>query len=144
MKLLDIQEQWKKDAIIDRYKLTEESLRCPLLHSCYYEIYLNEKKLLNEHQERFKNFELAKSYYYSGKMDKEELIKRKWQAFNIHLLKGDIPKVIDGDDEIIDYKLKIMEQVDKVEFVKSILQSINQRSYILRTAVDNTKFEAGA
>ena len=37
-----------------------------------------------------------------------------------------------------------MEQVDKVEFVKSILQSINQRSYILRTAVDNTKFEAGA
>lgn len=144
MKLIDIQEQWKIDAKIDRYKITEESLKCPILHAFYYEIYMVEKRLLNEHIEKYKNFELAKNYYYMGKMDKDELTRRKWQQFDIHLLKGDIPKVVESDNEIIDYKLKIAEQADKVEFLKSILQSINQRSYLLRTALDNDKFQAGA
>lgn len=143
MKLDDIRSAWKVDAAIDRYNLTEESLKCSNLHSKYYEIYMNEKSVLNRESENFKNFELAKTYWYSGKMDKTELVKMGWQPFNIHLLKGDIPKVVESDQDIIDKRLKIMEQQDKVEFVKSILQSINQRTYQIRNANDNNKFESG-
>lgn len=143
LKLDDIRSAWKVDAAIDRYNLTEESLKCSNLHSKYYEIYMNEKSVLNRESENFKNFELAKTYWYSGKMDKTELVKMGWQPFNIHLLKGDIPKVVESDQDIIDKRLKIMEQQDKVEFVKSILQSINQRTYQIRNANDNNKFESG-
>lgn len=144
MKLDDIRSVWKVDAVIDRYNLTEESLKCSNLHSKYYEIYMNEKSVLNRESENFKNFELAKIYWYSGKMDKLELVKMGWQPFNIHLLKGDIPKVVDADQDIINKRLNIMEQQDKVEFVKSILQSINQRTYQIKNALENNRFEAGA
>ena len=57
MKLEDIQSAWRDDATINRYNLTEESLKISLLHSKYYEIYIQEKRVLVEQQERFKNFE---------------------------------------------------------------------------------------
>lgn len=143
MRLVDIQSLWMSDAKIDRYNLTEESLKCSMLHSKYYEIYMNEKNLLNIETENMKNYLLAKTYWYSGKMEKGELVKRGWQSFDIHLSKGDIPIVVDADQDVIDKKLKIMEQQDKVEFVKSILQSINQRTFSLKNAIENNKFEAG-
>ena len=144
MKLEDIQALWREDAKIDRYKLTEESLACPILHSKYYEIYMTEKAVLNREVENIKNYELAKVYWYSGKMPREELTKRNWQPFNVHLLKGDIPKVVEADEDIINKKLKIAEQNDKVEFVKSILQAINQRTYVIKNVLQNIMFESGA
>ena len=143
MKLEDIQALWKEDAKIDRYKLTDESLAIPILHSKYYEIYMTEKRVLNRESENIKNYLLAKKYYYTGKMPKEELIKRNWHPFGIHLSNSDIPIVIDADQDVIDSKLRIMEQTDKVEFLKSILQSINQRTYQIRAGIDMIKFEAG-
>ena len=63
MILKDIQELWAEDSRIDRYKLTEESLKIPMLHSKYYEIYMIEKSLLNKETEKLKNFVLAKTYW---------------------------------------------------------------------------------
>ena len=143
MILKDIQELWAVDAKIDKYNLTEESLKIPMLHSKYYEIYMTEKNLLNRETEKFKNFLLAKTYWYSGKLGKEELQNLGLKQFVPTLLKGDIPIVVDADDEIIDKRLKIAEQNDKVEFVKSILQNINQRTYVIKNALENTRFEAG-
>lgn len=144
MKLEDIQSLWREDAKIDRYNLTDESLKCPLLHSKYWEIFLVEKHKLNDETENFKNFELAKITYYNGKMGEEELKKMGWKAFNILLAKGDIPKAVDGDTDIIRRKLQIQEQSDKVEFVKAILQSIGQRTYVIKNALQNLLFESGA
>jgi len=143
MILTDIQQVWSEDAMIDRFNLTEESLKIPMLHSKYYEIYMIEKSLLNKETEKLKNFVLAKTYWYSGKMGREDLQKFGWKQFEPLLLKGDIPVVVDADQEVIDKRTKIMEQQDKVEFVKSILQSINQRTFILKNALENIRFVSG-
>lgn len=144
MKLEDIQSAWRDDATINRYNLTEESLKIPLLHSKYYEIYIQEKRVLVEQQERFKNFEFSKNIYYQGKMGKEELDKRKWTQFNLSILKGDVPMVVASDDDIINYKIKISEQYEKTKFVEDILKSIHQRSYTIKCAIDYDKFQSGA
>ncbi len=143
MILKDIQNLWAIDAKIDRYNLTEESLKCSMLHSKYYEIYMVEKNLLNRETEKLKNFLLAKTYWYSGKLGKEDLQKLGWQQFVPILLKGDIPIVVDADEEVIEKRLKIAEQNDKVEFVKSVLQSINQRTFLIKSAIDMIKYESG-
>lgn len=143
MKLEDIVNEWKIDSKIDRIHLTEESLKCPILHSKYYEIYIHEKQLLKTHEEKFKNFELAKWLYYQGKMDEAELKSRGWEQFDLKLLKTDVQRVLDGDTDIIEYKLKISQQYEKVEFVKSILQSIHQRTFAIKNAIEHIKFESG-
>jgi hypothetical protein len=144
MKLEDIQSDWKIDSVIDRYNLTTESLKIAELQIKYWAILMQEKKVLAEHQEKFKNFQFAKWYWYQGKMEKEDLDKWKWKQFNITILKGDLQMVMDGDEDIINYKLKIHEQADKVKFVEDILKSIHQRVFTIRAAIDNEKFMAGA
>jgi hypothetical protein len=104
---------------------------------------MTEKNLLNKESEKFKNYELAKIYLYTGKLGKDALDKMGWTQFDGHIPKSDIQKVVDSDQDIIDKKLKIMEQQDKVEFVKSILQSINQRTFVLKNAIDVIKYESG-
>lgn len=143
MKLDDILDLWNEDARIDRYNLIDESLKIPLLQSKYYQIYMNEKRLLVREQENYKNYEMAKSFYYMGKLDKEELKTRGWEQFNLQIPKTDIPKIVESDQEVIDKKIKISEQSEKVKFVEAILQSIHQRSFNLKNAIEVMKFEAG-
>lgn len=143
MKLDDIVEMWRNDCVINRYDLTEESLKIPLLHSKYYEIYMNEKRVLVEHQENFKNFEFAKSMYYQGKLTTDELKKRNWTQFNLLIPKADIPTIVSADVDVINYKLKISEQTEKTKFVEDIIKSIHQRTFMIKNAVEYSKFQAG-
>lgn len=144
MKLEDIQNLWKDDAVIDKYNLVEESLDTAKLHAKYWEILMQEKKVYTEQLERFKNLELAKFWYYQGKMDKEEMDIRKWKPFNISILKSDLKMVIDGDDDIIQYKINLATHLDKVKFVEDIIKTIHQRVYAIRGSIDYQKFQAGA
>jgi hypothetical protein len=144
MKLDDIIGEWKKDSVIDRYKLTEESLCIPMLHSKYYEIFLNEKRVLVDNQEKFKNFEYVKFLYYQGKLPSEEIKRRGWDIFNLSILKSDLKMVIDGDTDVIEYKIKISEQAEKVKFVEDILKSIHQRTFMIKNAVEYERFITGA
>lgn len=143
MKLDDIVNLWSNDSMVNRDDLIGESLKVPMLHAKYYEIYMHERQILKTHEEKFKNFEFAKWMYYQGKMDQDELNKRGWPPFNHKLLKTDIQRIVDADEEIIDYKLKISQQAEKTEYLKSIIQSINQRTYMIKNAIEMVRFEAG-
>ena len=66
-----------------------------------------------------------------------------WKPFNVTLPKGEVLGVVDADTEVIEKRLKIAEQNDKVEFVKSILQSISQRTYAIKNAIEYLRFESG-
>lgn len=143
MKLNDIIDLWNVDSKIDRYNLVEESLKIPLLHSKYYQIYMNEKHVLIREQENLKNYEMAKSIYYQGKMDIQDLKARGWLPFGIQLPKTDIPKIVDADQDVINKKILISDQLEKTKFVESILQSIHQRSFNIKNAIDYERFQAG-
>lgn len=143
MKLNEIQELWEKDALIDRENLIGESLKIPMLHSKYYNLYLVEKKLLLEHQEKYKKYEYYKSLHVQGKLSKEELDMWGWEQIDLKILKSDAHKAVDAQDDIIDYKLKIHNQQEKVSFLDNIIRTINNRSFITGSAMEHLRFEAG-
>lgn len=143
MLMNDIIELWEKDSQINRSDLIGESLRIPQLHQKYYKIYLEERKLLKEHEENFKTFEYHKWMYYQGKLSEEDIKKYGWQQCDIKYLKTDIQKVVDADSDIIERKLKIARQQEKTEYIKSIIQSLNNRSFLIGHAIEAMKFEHG-
>jgi len=146
MKLSDIQTMWQKDCQIDDTKLDIELLKLPNLHSKYLGIYndesLSEKKLFFENKKLIKH----KTIWYAGKMSEEELEELGWEQFKIKLIKGYEPKIetyLQGDDDLIEANQKLAYQKIKVEFLESIIKSLNTRGYNIKSAIDFLRFTMG-
>ena len=146
MKLSDIQTMWQKDCQIDDTKLDIELLKLPNLHSKYLGIYndesLSQKKLFFENKKLLK----YKTIWYAGKMSEEELEEPGWEQFKIKLIKGYEPKIetyLQGDDDLIEANQKLEYQKIKVEFLESIIKSLNTRGYNIKSAIDFLRFTMG-
>ena len=59
------------------------------------------------------------------------------------VLKQDLPMYMQGDQEIINMSLKIGMQEEKVEVLKSILVSVNNRGYQIKNGIDFLRFTNG-
>ena len=146
MKLSDIQTMWQKDCQIDDTKLDVELLKLHNLHSKYLGIYndesLAQKKLFFENKKLIK----YKTIWYAGKMSEEELEELGWDQFKIKIIKGYEPKIetyLAGDDDLIEANQKFEYQKIKVEFLESIIKSLNTRGYNIKSAIDFLRFTMG-
>lgn len=144
MKLNEIQDMWKKDSVIDRAELGEESLRIPQLHSKYYNIYSEERMKLRALQRSYNNFKRDKYEYYNGTISQDILNTNGWEPNPLKILKSDIPMYLEGDRELQDYASRVDMQQDKVDFVESIIKNLPSRGYQIKAAIDWEKFKVGA
>lgn len=144
MKIEEIFEHWNEDSQIDRTELGDESLKIPKLHHKYYQIYVNERMLLRKFEHELKQLKLEKYEFFSQGPNEETQAKGwKLPAKGI-ILKSDIPMYMDADSDIIQICLKIGLQQEKIEFLDSIIRSLNNRGYNIKSAIDWQKFTMGA
>jgi hypothetical protein len=143
MKFEEIRIEWEKDSVIDKTELAVESLKIPILHSKYYNIFIQEavrhRKFLGEQKILLrKMFE-----YYSGEMSLEEMKVNNLEIFQRKLLKADIEKYISSDKAVIEMDLKVGIQRETIDFLESILKTINNRGFQIKNAIDFLKFQNG-
>jgi hypothetical protein len=146
MKLSDIQTMWQKDCQIEDTKLDLELLKLPNLHSKYLGIYndesLTKKKFFYDKKRLLK----YKTIWYAGKMSEEELEEHGWEQFKVKLIKGYEPKIetyLNGDEDLIESDQRLEYQKIKVEFLESIIKSLNTRGYNIKSAIDFLRFTMG-
>ena len=115
MDIDEIQTLWKEDSQIDDDNLHGESTRIPALHAKYYQI-LNKMILLKKMEEtKFKISRKEKWQYYTGKAD---------------------PDLIKISSKIEYYQVMI-------NFLDSILKTINNRTHQIKNAIEWQKFIRG-
>ncbi len=134
---------WDTDCKIDDLELDLESLKIPQLHSKYMKIMNDENRILNRMMFTHKMLEKDKFEYYSGKMCEEDLEERNWKPLTLKILKGDVPKYVEGDSDIIQNLVMIGDQREKVGLLNSIITSINNRSFIITNAIKWKQFTNG-
>lgn len=144
MKIEEILSEWESDAQIDKTELADESLKIPKLHHKYYQILVNEKLTLKYHEIEYKKLRLQKHEFYT--QGPSELSKSKgWQMPAKGLiLKSDIPMYMDGDDDLSKLILKIDLQKEKIELLVSIIKTVMNRNFEIKSAIDFIKFSMGA
>jgi hypothetical protein len=143
MKFEDVFASWEKDSVIDRTELADESLKIPKLHHKYYSIYVGEKVILRKLESDMKKLKLEKYEFYSQGPTEESKEKGWRMPARGLILKADIPLYMEGDQDIIDLSLKIGMQQEKIEFLESIIKTFQTRGYIIKNAIDFTKFTMG-
>ena len=144
MKLEDIYEEWKKDSDIDKTELGNEALKIPKLHHKYYQMFTHERLLLRKYEADFKNLKLSKYEFYTMGPT-EESRDKGWQLpARGMILKSDLPMYMEADKDIIDMSLRIGMQQEKIELLESIIKSLVNRGFQIKSAIEWTKFTMGA
>jgi|TARA_B100000749_G_C18339001_1_gene428196 hypothetical protein len=141
MTLEELQQQVGKDFKLDDTELDSESVSIPLLHNKYL-IHFNKfslllKKAEYEHKTMIKN----KWEYYTGKAD-PSVYKEK--PFDIKVLKSDVHIYMDSDPELqrADQKVAYLNQI--VKYLEQVLRGVNNRSFLIKNAIEWKKFTSGA
>lgn len=144
MKLSEIHELWDVDAEIDEHDIHHEAIKVSKLHAKYSKIYTEESIRLHKLRNDLAALKSTKYEYYSGDLNgTEELKTLGWEPWRKTNLKSEIPRLLDADKDILQLLGSIGIQSEKVSLLESILKTIQNRGYLLSTAVNYMKFQAG-
>ena len=141
MTLDELQAKAEKDLKIDDTELDLESLKTPQLHSQYLKTYSTYALMMKKAEGDYSKLHIKKWLFYTGKADPQEY---KEKNFDLKVLRQDVDKFLDADDEII-------KQRQKVEYLKQIcnycehtLKQINNRTFQIKNAIEWKKFTMGS
>ena len=137
MTIEDIMEMWGEDSHIDDKDLDNESVKIPNLHQKYLNIYSKEKRKLSDLKTHWK-----------------VLFQQRWEVViskngmapdhNIRISKTELEKHYVAADESLQKAEKILnDQERKVDYLKSVLSMIENRSFHINNAISWRKFVAG-
>ena len=144
MNLDEIMSEWKTDSEIDVTELADESIKIAKLHQKYYEYLIKEKLLFKKNESDLKLLRLEKYEFYTQGHN-EETLKKGWELPSKGMvIKSEIPMYLEGDKDIINLNLKISYQQEKIDLLQSIIKSLNNRGYNIKSAIDWIKFTSGA
>ena len=131
------------DLNIDETELATESLKIPQIHNRYIVILSDEKIILSRFKTDLKRLIRQKWLYYTGKISKEQLDDLGWEPFNLNVLKTDLDKFIESDDDIITLVNSICVQEQKVSYLEEVIKNINGRQWMIKCAIEWMKFTNG-
>lgn len=140
MNIDEIQILWEEDSKIDPDNLHQESIKIPSLHSKYYKIYNNISLLKKIEENNYKVLRKDKWMYFSGKAEPEVYKK---DPFDYKVLKTDIDKYMDADSDLIKSVTKIDYYQTMLNYLDSILKTIQNRTYQIKNSIEFLKFTAG-
>ena len=141
MDLEQLQELADKDLKINDTELDLESLKTPQLHNKYMKHLTKFKLLLTRAEDDLRTIRLFKWEYYTGKSD-PQVYQQK--PFNLKILKQDVDKYIEADEEIqkATQKVKYLETV--IDFLDRTIRQVSNRTFTIKNAIDWRKFTSGA
>tara|TARA_B100000902_G_scaffold384691_1_gene425146 strand:- start:37 stop:468 length:432 start_codon:yes stop_codon:yes gene_type:complete len=141
MNLETIQSMWEKDSQIDPDELHTASLVVPSLHAKYYQLF-NDLRLLKAKAKKIYQSVLQERYlYYSGKAEPEVYEK---DPFPYKVREKDaIQRYLDSDQRLSDAELKIEYYNTMLDYLESIIKTIQNRTFQIKNAIEWQKFIRG-
>ena len=141
MNLETIQGMWEKDSQIDPDELHTASLVVPTLHAKYYQLY-NDLRLLRTKSKKVYQKVLQERYlYYSGKAE-PEVYKKDPFPYKVRE-KDAIQRYLDSDQRLSDAELKVEYYNTMLDYLESIIKTIQNRTFQIKNAIEWQKFIRG-
>lgn len=141
MDLEQIQLDADKDLKINDTELDLESLKTPQLHNKYMKHYTKFKLLLVRTEDELKTLKRNKWEYYTGKADPSVY---QLKPFDLKIMRTDIDKYLEADEDIQKLTQKVAYLVTVVDFLDKTLRVIVNRTFTIKNAIDWRRFTSGA
>jgi penicillin V acylase-like amidase (Ntn superfamily) len=76
-------------------------------------------------------------------MAEEDMKTRGWRPNSLKILRADVNKYIESDQDVINLSLKIDYHLQLANYLEDIVKQINNRNFMIRAAIDWARFQAG-
>lgn len=133
----------ESDLKIDGTELGDESIRIPMLHGKFLNIFHDESLVLRKLNSDYSVLKKQKWEWYGGKADEDQLKSLGWEPFATRILRQDLELYMEADPDLIRLGSKIDLQKAKVEYLDSVIKGINNRQWVIRNAIEWRKFMSG-
>lgn len=143
MNIDTIKQMVEMELKIDGTELGDESLRIPMLHGKFLNIFHDESLVLRKLEADYRVLRKQKWEWYNGKLSQEELTALGWEPYATRILRQDMDIVMDADPDLIRAGQKVEMQRAKVDYLDSIIKQINNRNWVIRNAIEWRKFMSG-
>ena len=141
MDLEQLQLEADKDLKINDTELDLESLKTPQLHNKYMKHYTKFKLLLTRTEDELRTIKRDKWEYYTGKADPSVY---QAKPFDLKIMRTDIDKYLEADDDIQKLSQKVAYLITVVDFLDRTLRVVVNRTYTIKNAIEWRRFTSGA
>ena len=140
----DLMEMWSKDSVINETEPARELIKTPNLHSKYLRIMTHHSLLVKKLMSEYHELRRMKWEYFCGDLNNpEDLEKYNLEPMVKKVLRADIPMYLESDKQLNAILLKKVLHEEIVEFCKSILKELNNRTWQLKSYIDWERFSRG-
>ena len=141
--LEDIIAKWKIESVIDATDLTAEGQKIYQLHATFLDLWSKERLRLKSLELQEKTLKLEK-YEFLTQGPSQETKEKGWTyPVSGKVLRQDVDLYREADKQIQELSAKIEIQKTKVDTLKMVLDSINQRTYIINGLIKLEMFKGG-
>lgn len=144
IKINDIDAEWSIDCKIDKTSLDDEAIKVCELHNKYYKYYSQAKYEFKKLENYHKTLVKLKTDYYLGKLSDEDYSILKWPVNNKIILKTDLQLHLDSDKHIQESLLQLCEQETVLNYLETIIKSVQNRNFSIKNAIDFLKWTQGS
>ena len=141
MDLEQLQLEADKDLKINDTELDLESLKTPQLHNKYMKHYTKFRLLLTRSEDELKVLKRDRWEYYTGKANPQVYQDK---PFDLKIMRTDIDKYLDADEDIQRMSQKVSYLNTIVDFLDRTLRQITNRGFAIKNAIDWKRFTSGA
>jgi hypothetical protein len=141
MDLEQLQQLADTELKINDTELDLESLKTPQLHNEFMKHLTKFKLMLSRSESEYNILKRNKWEYYTGKSDASVYAEK---PFDLKILRTDIDKYLEADDELQKAKQKIDYLSTTVDFLDRTVRQISNRTFTIKNAIDWKKFTSGA
>ena len=103
--------------------------------------YTKFKLMLTRAETDYSQVKRQKWEYYTGKADASVYAEK---PFDLKVLRTDVDKYIESDEEMIKAKQKVEYLQAVVDYLDKTLRQITNRTFTIKNAIDWRKFTSGA
>ena len=142
----DVLAMWAKDSKIDDMRLDDMAKECANLHAKYLEMLSTAKLQLRRKEAEYKVLLKNKWLWYNGKMSKDQMDELGWSydpLNGLKVMKGDMDRFYDSDEDIQNMKLKVDYLKELVATLEEIISNIRFRPNTIKSMIEWKKFTAG-
>lgn len=139
-----LMEEWSKDSGYDETEPQKAMSNIPKLHSKYLRIMTHHNLIVKKLSADYNSRRKIKWEYYSGDLNNpEDLEKHGLEPMMKKVLRADLSHYLDSDTELNNILLKKVMHEEIVDFCKSVLKELNNRTFQIKAYMDWERFIGG-
>jgi hypothetical protein len=113
------------------------------MHAKYIRILSHERLVLKKLEADYKQLKLEKQEFYIDGPTKDQIDKGWELPAKGRIVKSEAGPYIEADKDIINLSLKIGMQQEKIEVLRSIVDTISRLGFQVKSAIEWTRFMSG-